>query len=1010
MHYQLIEELTRSFYEWEQLGRGWDVWEYPVELEPPFVPFSYHAPPRSISFDDGYRHTFLSSFVERMRNNFSESPHKPSDPTTAFQEDFPIVVPNQFSDNEVIKEIKVVLPQKYQPKLESFQQLFLTVTLGLSPISFEVIGTGESISLQFASRETETPNVIQQVGVFFPDCAISEHENSLYKLFTNQKDETIVVDFGLSEEFMRPLAIFETSDPDPLTSIFGVLDHLHAEELGLLQVLFTSAESPWVESIMRSVRDDNGDSFFIDAPEMVKLAFEKCQHPLFAVILRVVGRGITPQRSWEIVKLLANALNIYSDPCSNGLIPLNDFDYPQTKHIEDVILRQSHRSGMLLNSAELASLIHFPSPTIAAKKLARQYHKTIEVPSSVIGNQFVLGENIHQGHTAIVSLTHEQRLRHMHILGATGTGKTTLLLNLILQDIEHGLGVAVMDPHGDLIDLILERMSLNRCDDVIVFDPGDEGCILGFNILEAQSEIEKNILASDLVEILKRFSVSWGDRMNVVLGNAIATLLETKRANSLIELRRFLIEKAYREELLHEVDDQQLQSFWRKEFHSLEKTTVSSILTRLDSFLRPKVVRNIVSQPHGIDIKSLLHTQKILLIKLAQGIIGEENAYTLGSLLVAKMHQAVLQRQVEKREIRQPFYFYIDEFQNFVTPSMKSILSGARKYNFGLILAHQDLQQLWESNLPLANSLLSNAGTRVCFRIGDFDAQKLENGFSHFDRNDLQNLSIGEAIVRVERADHDFNMVTLPPLSIDTRAAMSNKETVISRSREKYGGLISPIKKDKDEPSAVIPPSPSLQKVPLSNEGKIISNERQIKIVELEPEHKNVSLHRYLQSLIKRFAEQRGYKATIEAPITNGAGRVDVVLERDGEKIACEISITTNNEHELKNIEKCMEAGFQKVLFCSPEKKRLEVLENLVSTTLDEHSRKNVIFLLPDGLFRFFEEESKTTTAEKKTSTVKGYRVKVAYADISDKRKKEKQEIVSSVIVNALRRLKKNTQ
>ncbi len=1008
MQYQLVKELTKNFYKWEQRGRGWDVWEYLVELEPPFVPFYYHMPTSRISIDDGYTHTFLSSLASRFKKKLYEFSDENSNTQQLLQETQEEVYPDKFENDETIKEISIVVPQNYKTNSEYIEQCLLSITVGSSPVSFEIVGTGESIIVQFACRESDTNSVRQQLHAFFPECFITEKENSFFEMLLDDDENVAVVDFGLSEEFMRPLRIFKNFDPDPLTSVFGVLDNLYSQEIGIVQILFKPAISPWVHSIFRSVSDNIGGSFFVDAPEMMNLAYEKCKYPLFAVTLRVTGRGASQQRSWEIVQSLARCFNVFNDPHSNKLIPLTNHEYQNFSHVEDVILRQSHRTGMLLNNAELVSLLHFPSSSVIARKLRRQQCKNIEAPSVVVGNQFIIGENVYNGRSAMVSLSHEQRLRHMHILGATGTGKSTLLLHLITQDIQNGLGVAVLDPHGDLIDSIIERMPENRYDDVILFDPGDVEYSVGFNILEAQSEIEKTILASDLVEIFRRFSSSWGDRMRIVFGNAVATLLESDRSCSLMDLRRFLIEKEYREEILSEVKDSHLHYFWKKDFPFLEKVTLSSILTRLDSFTRPKVIRNIISQQHGIDLKSIVDTKKILLIKLAQGIIGEENAYLLGSLLVAKMHQVVLQRQLQKSDDREPFYFYVDEFQNFIMPSMKAILTGARKYHFGLILAHQDLQQLWESDTALANSLLSNAGTRIYFRVGDFDAQKLESGFTHFDRNDLQNLSTGEAIVRVGRADHDFNVRTFPPTQTNLQSATKNRETVISLSRKKYGSQVSQVNEESGEHPVFTPPSSSEER--LEKEQRTISKISLPKIPRVITEQKNISYHRYLQSLIKRMAEQRGYKATIEEPTTDGLGRVDVGLERDGEKIACEVSITTNNEHELKNIEKCFQSGFNKVLFCSPEKKRLDALRKMIMDKGTVEHVKNIFLIQPEELFSFFEEKSEAKLKKKDTCIVKGYRVKVAYTELSEVRKREKQEIVNGVIVRALRRLKGNNQ
>ncbi len=1003
----LVEQLTTHFYEWEQRGRGWSVWDSLVDPEPPFTPFYYHYLPIEAQYDDGRKPTFLSSLMEKVKKKMHPTSYKSENDSPELESSIDEVSPQPFENIGKIRELKVIIPYDYKVIPEYVEQCLLNMTMESSLISFEIIGSHDAIAIQFACRDTYASFVEQEIKAYFPECTTTESENSLIQLLNDKEEKSVVVDFGLSEEFMRPLRIFDSFDPDPLTGIFGVLDNLKEGDTALLQVLFKAAESPWAENIMRSVTDNDGDSFFIDAPEMVKLAHEKCKYPLFAVNVRLVGKGTTEHRSWNIVKSLASCLNVYADSQGNELIPLENTGYETGTHLDDVIFRQTHRSGMILNSAELVSLVHLPSKSVVSKKLRSGNQKTIEAPSTVTGHEFVLGENIHNGKNIEVTLSHEQRMRHMHVLGATGTGKSTLLLNLITQDLQHSVGLTVLDPHGDLIESILERVPENRYDDVILFDPSDEQYPIGFNILEAKSEIEKNVLSSDLVEIFRRFSTSWGDQMSVVLGNAISALVENNETYSLLELRRFLIEKDFREALLKSVSDSHILYFWEKEFPLLRGSSLSSILTRLDFFLRPRLVRNVVGQKQGVNLKDVVDDNKIFLVKLSQGIIGDENAYLLGSLIVSKLHQVVMQRQTLSSHERNPFYLYIDEFQNFITPSMKAILSGARKYNFGLVLAHQDLHQLWETDIALANSVITNAGTRICFRVGEFDAQKLEGGFAHFDMSDLQNLSIGEAIVRVERSDYDFNLKTQLPVNIEPEVAKENKEKILSLSRTKYGRINSEVQKEPKEEIHSDLINSKIVKETLKKNDVIVLPKDATKVESQLTEQKNISYHRYLQTLIKRMAEQRGFKAIIEEPTSDKQGRVDVGLERSGEKIACEITVTTKDDHELRNIEKCFRSGFKKVLLCVPDKARIEALQKLIAEQFDQEYASRIFLVHPDELFLFFEREIPKNATQNTEKLVKGYRVKIEYNNLSDTEKKQKREAIGGVIARSLQRIKK---
>jgi hypothetical protein len=252
---------------------------------------------------------------------------------------------------------------------------------------------------------------------------------------------------------------------------------------------------------------------------------------------------------------------------------------------------------------------------------------------------------------------------------------------MITQDIAHGEGIAVLDPHGDLIDQVVGHIPEERAADVVLFDPSDEAYPVGFNILSAHSELERNLLASDLVAVFKRLSTSWGDQMTAVFGNAILAFLESDEGGTLADLRRFLVETDFRKSFLRTVRDAEVVYYWEKEFPLLTGKPHAPILTRLDTFLRPKVVRHMVSQKRNLDFRAIMDGRQIFLAKLSQGLIGEENSHLLGALLVSKLNQMALSRQDIHVSERKPFYVYIDEFHNFVTPSMAAILSRTRSFS-----------------------------------------------------------------------------------------------------------------------------------------------------------------------------------------------------------------------------------------------------------------------------------------------------------------------------------------
>lgn len=1012
------ERLTFQFYEWERRGRGWWVSPYPVHLEPPFRPFLFHHLPVSSPVDDGRRPGFLSSIVERMfgRSSSATQGYMRFDVLPEEEPGPPI-----FSDGTPLTEIHIALPPSVKITPQIAEQFLLGLRFCQAPVSFEVIGLADSISLQIACREDDSHQLREQLRAYFPEAVLRESTSFLKREWQESEGNTTVVDFGLSHEFMRPLHTFTSFEVDPLIGIIGALSNLHQGEIALVQVLFQAAQAPWAESVMRAVTDRKGDSFFIDAPEMVPLAKQKIARPLYAAVIRVAAKSASERRAWHIIQNIAGTLTQFSNPPSNELIPLTNDDYSRTNHENDLLLRQSRRSGMILNSTELISLVHLPSLSVRSEKLTREVKKTKAAPALAAGGQLILGENTHSGTTRAVTVRGEQRIRHTYVIGASGTGKSTLLLNLIIQDIQNGEGIGVLDPHGDLIDHILRYIPEERFSDVVLFDPSDSEYPVGFNILSAHSELEKNLLSSDLVSIFRRLSTSWGDQMTSVLGNAILAFLESEHGGTLADLRRFLIEGEFRRSFLATVKDSEVVYYWQKEYPLLAGKPQAPLLTRLDTFLRPKLIRSMVSQKENrINFGTIMNEGKIFLAKLAQGAIGEENAYLLGSLLVSKFHQLAMSRQEIEESRRRNFYLYIDEFHNFITPSMAAILSGARKYHLGLILAHQELRQLASRDAEVGSAVITNPYTRICFQLGDADAKMLKNGFSSFNESDLQNLGVGEAVCRIERAEYDFNLKTFPLPKIEPEVARQRREHLVALSREKYAARREDVEAELSVAIATTPPVPVRKEKEITREERKesppvkppVETKRRAKEKEAPkitpdapaPLGRGGGQHKYLQQLIKRMGEAKGYRATIEKQILGGLGSVDVALEKDTRAIACEISVTSTVEYELDNIQKCLAAGFEQVILVSAERKTLSKAKEKASASFKAEDFVRVQFLTPEELVSFIEElDAQESGGEE---NVRGYKVNVNFRSVSENEKKSRKQAIGQTILQALKRMK----
>ena len=954
--------LTAQFYQWEKRGRGWTVWPAPVELEPPFKSFDAHVVPRQSVKDDGRIETGLSRFGSRFGRLFGKT-DEPSAPPPVDEDEEP--APELWNSENDLVELQTLLPAKLDIPREAFEQFLLSLSLCREPVAFEILGLPSQIGAQFVAHSRDAPLVSQQLAAYFPEAVFLPEKGVLEAAVSDA--ETAVAEFGLEREFMLRLA---SGKLDPFVGIIGALTGLKENELGLFQIIFRKAKQPWAQSIMRAVMDNNGDAFFSNAPELVSDAKKKIARPLYAAVVRIATQSRDYERAWEIARNLAGAFAAFADPAGNELIPLSNDEYPFPDHLEDVIRRQCRRSGMLLNSDELIGFVHLPGDVVRSSQLIRETKKTKAAPEQVLGSGGVLlGQNIHHGRTTDVRLGPEARVRHMHLVGVSGTGKSTLLFNLIRQDIESGAGVAVLDPHGDLVQDILAIIPPERIKDVVLVDPSDEEYPVGFNILSAHSDLEKTLLASDLISIFQRLSTSWGDQMGSVLQNAILAFLESSVGGTLADMRRFLVEPGYRAEFLKTVGDPDVVFYWKKTFLQLTgNRSIGPVLTRLETFLSPKSIRNMVTQQKNrLDFADILDTGKIFLAKLSQGLIGRENAFLLGSLMVAKFQQTAMARQRLAHEARRDFWLYIDEFHNFITPSMAEILTGARKYRLGLTLAHQELRQL-QRDSEVAGAVLSNPYTRIVFRVGDEDARKLGEGFGYFEAADLKNLATFEAVARVERSAFDFNLTVSRQKPTDPGEAEATRQAVIEASRAEYATLRADVEKarastrDADEPEPKAPKPPATAPTPKASATKPSAHPTPERKESLEtkpdkatttpgevPSATDADLedpeHKKIRTLVASEAKVLDYSVTTEWNVPGTQNRIDLVLERGKLRIACEINSTNTLDNEVGNLLKCLAAGFERaVMICASRRKLAHIRDRYEQSG----ATGNVAFFTPN--------------------------------------------------------------
>ncbi len=1008
-----VQKRIDAFYEWEAAGRGHLLFDHPVGLEPPFRPFDRNQIQTEI-IDDGVSDSLGSNLGRLLKLPLSW--RKKDSQAEQVEEDSRTSNLSEENTTDItLSEFQVVLPQSCSVSRELSANFLQSLNHCRHPISFEVVGTPDRVVIQFCCRQPDSSVVRRQLEAHFPEATTPIASTSLRSLWSSPSP-ALIFELGLENEFMLPFAGTSSFSSDPLIGIVGALSELRRGENGVLQVLLQPVRNPWPASMLRAITNGDGSCLFSNAPELLSQTRVKTQRQMYAVVCRIAARSDDYDRVLDIATGIAGALSVLNDPTSNELIPLTNDGYDFDLHRQDLIERRTHRSGMILSSSEVVSLVHPPHSSVRSPKLVREVGKTKAAPNITHGNPTVLGENHHAGESRVVSVSDEQRVRHTHVIGSSGSGKSTLLINLIKQDIQGGGGVGVFDPHGDLIDEVMGYIPEERLDDVILFDPSDDEFPIGLNILSAHSELEKNLLASDLVSVFQRLSTSWGDQMTAVLRNAILAMLESSRGGTLFDLRRFLVEPEFREDFLTTVTDSEVIYFWKREFPMLAGRPQAPLLTRLNTFLGPRLIRNMVAQRENrIDFANIMDGGKIFLAKLSQGTLGEENSYLLGSLLVSKFYQLVMSRQAMEASQRRPFWLYVDEFHNFVCSSMTSILTGARKYRLGLTLAHQELKQIESRDSNVAGAVIANPYTRICFRLGDEDARKLASGFSFFESKDLQNLGIGEAICRIERSDNDFNLSVPLPRPIDNERAKFNQESIRNIARSNYGtkrrSVEEQIRSDIEDRLSEAPPikrppakERSLPAEPPPSKDKPESSKPADAKDKVTPEKPRKQSHESLKDELQKAGERHDYTVSREVLVMGGKGRVDLVFERGEKKIACEIGNTTSVDHEAANIRKCSNAGFQHIAMVALTRDRLQKITDAVGNSV---APKTIVdYFLPEEFAEALKEWAKSEPESGKAERAKHNKAKIDLSSgrLSDEKRRQKEQEMLSKLAKSMKK------
>ncbi|MFA5086756.1 MAG: type IV secretion system DNA-binding domain-containing protein [Candidatus Paceibacterota bacterium] len=629
----------------------------------------------------------------------------------------------------------------------------------------------------------------------------------------------------LKKSFFLPLNTYRKLDTDPMEAIANSLTNIESDEGAAIQIIVRPAAAELkykgdqiISQVVSQGKDFNaalasvgGFSGFTSAPQPKELNQNqlkekkiddvtvdalrtKLQKPFFEVNIRLVSSAKSANRADELLQNMESSFaQFYSS--FNNFSSVRIKGNNARKLIYNYIFRNFEESQkIILNSEELASIYHLPLAHMESPYIKWADTKEVEPPAILPAfGPVLLGKTIFRGQEKDVYVgSREDRRRHFYIVGQTGVGKSAFLKEMIRQDILNGEGVGVIDPHGELVEDVLKMIPEERANDVVLFEPFDTEKPCGLNMLEWDTPQEKDMAVSEMISIFyKLFPPEMiGPMFEHYMRNAmLAIMADVNNPGTLIEITRIFTDDRFMEAKLQRVADPLVRNFWLKEWKQTTGATKSDMLgyviSKIGRFVENEMIRNIVGQTRsGFNLGEIMNSRKIFLANLSKGRTGELNSSLLGLILVSKMQMAAMKRADMPAEDRNDFYLYLDEFQNFTTDSIATILSEARKYCLDLILAHQYMPQLTDS---IKNAVIGNVGTFAAFRVGADDAEFLEKQFSpEFSKFDLLNLDNFQLIIKMiinNKLTSPFKMKTLPPLKGSVEMA-----TVIKRfAREKYG-------------------------------------------------------------------------------------------------------------------------------------------------------------------------------------------------------------------------------
>jgi hypothetical protein len=739
------------------------------------------------------------------------------------------------------------------------EQLFTTLSesghhggwlVGKDFYSFEIACTDKKISFYINCPRHLQQLVEKQIQAQYPHAFVEQVKG--YNPFV-KGGQVEIEELELAKQYVYPFRTYKNTETDPLNAITNAMSKLSENEGAAVQFIMRPAGTAWqgkprhmaseiqqgkspelvekgkfarflmdIGKGLAGVLSGSGNSqnqqgnghkdltgYYSPIQltpmqqEIVKRLEEKASRPGYEVNVRLVTSSTTPGNAgMHMRNLLASFLQF-------NMPPFNSFRVKKVKRadkLKDYIFRIFRDNGSrgILNTEELASLWHPPTPFLETPNIKWLTAKKAPPPINVPTSGLFLGTNVYRGVSTPIYMGKSDRLRHTYILGRTGGGKSWLIANMAIQDVKNGEGLCVIDPHGDLIQDILERVPKERAEDVILFEPHDMDRPMGLNMLEIDSEEQKDFAVQEMISIFYKLVTDpamLGPMFEHNMRNAMLTLMaDEEHPGTITDIPRIFTDTDFQKYKIAKVKDPVVRLFWEKEmaktsdFHKSEM--LGYLISKVGRFVENAMMRNIVGQPKSaFNFRKVMDEGKILLVNLSKGRTGEINAKLLGLILVSKIQMAAMSRADVPESERRDFYLYVDEFQNFITDAFASILSEARKYHLGLVIAHQYLAQLQSQagaqgagSSDLKDAVFGNAGTFITFRTGAEDAEILAKEFAPtFNEFDLVNIERGNVYAKMlvnGAAAKPFNMGT-PLLPSDGSPEIA--QAIRQLSRLKYG-------------------------------------------------------------------------------------------------------------------------------------------------------------------------------------------------------------------------------